>query len=111
MQFLLRRGADPTAMDIDDCSPLSSAAGAGCFENVRCLLRLDVITELTRRQGSGSSTYLSLICLLGRSAQFGYNDVVDHLLKAWDYPTGIVEPGDKAVLLTVAAARGNTALV
>lgn len=29
MQFLLRQGADPTAIDIGDCSPLSWARGRG----------------------------------------------------------------------------------
>lgn len=52
-----------------------------------------------------------MICLLGRSAQLGYNNGVDLLREAWDYPTGIIEPADKAVLLRVDAARGNTALV
>lgn len=69
-----------------------------------------MITELARGQGLASASYLPMICLLGRSAQLCYNNVVDLLLEAWDYLTGIVESVEKAVLLRVATARGNTVL-
>ncbi|GLA28587.1 hypothetical protein CBS147346_10720 [Aspergillus niger] len=113
MQFLLQRGADPTIPTVlDGCSALCCAARMGHFECVRCLLDAGVMDQLNRCQGSElPSSHNAAMCPLTSSAQWKCDNVVDILFERWDYLTSTVEPADKAALLCVAAARGNTALV
>lgn len=113
MQFLLQRGAGLTITTLPNgCSALCWAASLGHLECVRCLLDAGVMAELTRCQApDSSSSHNATICPLASSTQWECDDIVDLLFERWDYLASTVEPADKAALLCVASARGNTALV
>ncbi|PWY63634.1 ankyrin [Aspergillus eucalypticola CBS 122712] len=97
MQLLLQRGADPSIpMEPDGCFALCWAARLGHFECVPCLLDAGVLDQLTRCQGS------ELPSSHNSNAQYTCDN---------DYLASTVEPAHKAVLLSVAAGRGNIALV
>ncbi|GLB07220.1 hypothetical protein AtubIFM57258_002549 [Aspergillus tubingensis] len=113
MQFLLQRGADPTIpMEPDGCFALCWAARLGHIECVRCLLDAGVLDQLTCCQGSElPSSHNVTMCPLKSNTQFTCDNVVDLLFERWDYLASTIEPAHKAVLLCVAAGRGNITLV
>ncbi|OJI79400.1 hypothetical protein ASPTUDRAFT_78790 [Aspergillus tubingensis CBS 134.48] len=113
MRFLLQRGADSTIPTAPDgCSALCWAARLSRFEYVRYLLDAGVMDQLTRCHGSESpSSHNVTLCPLTSNALLKCDNIVDLLFERWGYLASTVEPANKAALLCVAAARGNTALV
>lgn len=113
MRFLLQRGADSTIPTAPDgCSALCWAARLSRFECVRYLLDAGVMDQLTRCHGSESpSSHNVTLCPLTSNALLKCDNIVDLLFERWGYLASTVEPANKAALLCVAAARGNTALV